>query len=175
MSAFTEILSKFELDELNKAPLPWFNKSSELRTAASALSNVGGAYPVYLMICGMSLELIYKAIIVVKNSRSDASEDLKIDKHHKLVDLACKASISLDDRNKGMLKILTHYIYWEGRYPTPKHAKDIEDLENLSKEYLFTKIEDDKNFYILNDFLSWDNFDELWNQAKKEFWKIYNT
>lgn len=169
------LLSQLEIKELNEAPLPWFNKSLELKTAAGVLLNVGSVFSIYLMLCGMSLELIYKAIIVVRNNRFDSVKKINIGKHHNLVNLAHFANIGLNEKNKAFLNILTHYIYWEGRYPTPNKAEDMVELEKLSKKYLFTEIPDGKGFYKVNDFLSWDNFEALWDQGKKEFWQIYDT
>lgn len=76
----------------------WYNKSCHLRAAATvlrvapeicdysnlaktlgsadAISDIGFTEPVYEMLCGMSLELIYKAILVAKHENYPDSHDL---------------------------------------------------------------------------------------------------
>lgn len=101
-----------------KIAIYWYNKASDLRGSAGALwasmdearSNaivkelgLGTGFnmkvatpPVYAMLCGMSLELLYKAIVVAKGNEPNI-------KSHKLTDLASVAGLSVTDRQAGLL------------------------------------------------------------------------
>lgn len=91
-----------------KISLAWYNKSCDLRASSDALwlsmknelfetisseLNLGegrsaNIWPVYFMLCGLSLELIYKAILVIKNE--------KVPTKHTLGSLADLAGIHQD-------------------------------------------------------------------------------
>lgn len=79
---------------------------------------------VYLMLLGMSVENAIKAICIIHNQELISSGKLKpwgCDGHN-LVDIAKLAKLSCDER---LLKILSYYIKWAGRYPMPtKYSTD---------------------------------------------------
>lgn len=149
------------------APLWWYNKSSDLHASAGALwlsmddskstyyvekLQLGSdfkmsvaVFPVFIMLCGMSLELIYKAISVAKGEQ--------VETHHILYDLAVKAGISIDEKGKDYLQDLTEYVIWEGKYPVPKDKQ---------KESFFRQTK---------RVIDWDSFNELWEDAVHIFFQ----
>lgn len=179
---------------IESEPMYWHNKASDLHGSAGALTfcmdnqqdlsipsklelgdgydMIAGTYGVYRMLCGMSLELAYKAIIVAKGE--------KIPTTHNLITLAEKADIDPTKEEVALLAILTECIVWEGRYPTPK-AKDHELMEYfawLSYENLFTKETMGKNKYFLKpkdpNPLGWEEYNKLWKRANDVFWFFHS-
>jgi len=171
-------------------PLYWHNKSSDLRAAAGSvwycmeqsrkvciaeeLNLPKGfdievaAWPVYRMLCGLSLELIYKAVIVAKNEQPNNTRNL--------AELATTAGIGLDKNMRGVLDLLTEGILWEGKYPSPNkigHA-NIEKFSTLHKEKLFvrTMLGSSEIFTprIPNP-LSWEEFSIIWNFGNRAYWE----
>lgn len=167
----------------------WFNKSSDLMGSAGALwtsrnkersdsivqeLGLGEGYsmdaavnPVYRMLCGMSLELMYKAVIVAKGHEVKTS--------HKLVELARLAGVVVSEFDKGLLEIITESVIWDGRYPVPKDKKSMDNLNSLTTDYLYDK----KPFgttHILspNNSLNWDSFYKLWSDGCEVYWANYS-
>ncbi len=167
----------------------WFNKASDLMGSAGALwacqdgtrssevveelglwqgYSMGVATPpVYRMLCGMALELIYKAIIVAKGEN--------VPETHRLIDLAQKAEVEVKEKQKGLLQVLTESIIWDGRYPTPKKEAHMESLYNLTCEHLYDK-EPLGSMHILkpNKALGWEGFVELWGTANEVYWPLHS-
>lgn len=180
----------FELKK--KAPLCWFNKSSDLRASAGALwlsmdkeqpsvlvnalglgthFNVSVAvWPVYMMLCGLSLELLYKAISVAKGKT--------VANNHELIVLAELAGIKTDEQSQNVLSLLTESIYWDGKYPVPLDKKKDSFLafNNLYNDVMYKK----GQFHGFecsesSDALRWISFNNLWLDASEEFWANYNA
>ncbi len=178
-------------DRQKNAPLSWLNKSSDLRASAGALflsmseekSNflveklhlgegfcmAVAVYPVYLMLCGMSLELLYKAISVAKREQVLTT--------HNLIDLAYAAGIKTDGLTEPILKLLTESVIWEGKYPVPKdkYRKSFYTANNLYNEVMYQKgqlfgYEIQKPTRALD----WESFNEIWLQAHKVFWENHS-
>jgi len=181
MSRFND---KFE--RASDTPLSWHNSSTDLRSAAAAVwwamsagqretiaakCGLGEGFdlrvagrPGYEMLCGMSLELLYKAIAVAKRK--------KILTHHRLVELSEYVGIESDAREKGLLGILTQAIKWSGRYPIPKERRDWDQTAHLRTEHLYTKVPLG-SFSVLrpNGELDWLSFNELWLKADQVYWE----
>ena len=122
--------------------------------------------PVYLMLCGLSLELIYKAILVVRKQ--------SVPSKHILKNLANSAGIQSDRRKEDLLSILTEAIIWDGKYPVPKdeqHRKMVE-LSKIENRSLVDYVEwKGTTIPKPNKELGWDSFNELWTEADGMFWK----
>jgi hypothetical protein len=168
-----------------KAPFAWYNKSSDLRASAGALWVCMGdkqskeiveilklgdsfklgiaGWPVYIMLCGMSLELIFKAVIVAKGD--------KVKKTHDLVALARISNIEYDNRKKGILKIFTESIIWAGKYPVPLEL-DREKMDELNNLYRTCASPRHNNALDFGSFLDWASFNEIWSEANEVFWAI---
>lgn len=158
----------------------WYNKSSDLRGSAGALwasmdttrskeiteeLGLGKGFsmkiatgPVY-GICGMSLELLYKAIVVAKGEEPNTNS-------HKLSDLAKDAGMSVTVQQVGLLEILSEYIMWNGRYPVPKKHENMQHLNDLSSKYLYEKNPFGKSYILRpNGALNWESFNMLWSEG----------
>jgi hypothetical protein len=107
----------------------WHNKAVDLHAAAGVLwkaidssqqqgtgiSHAVACWSVYQMICGMALELLFKAIIVEKGREPKPI--------HRLDTLAQDAAVPFDSNEVALLQVLSEAIIWDGRYPVPKDMK----------------------------------------------------
>lgn len=104
----------------------WHNKSANLLTTAHVLwkameddnSLSLDCWSTYKMLMGMSFELLFKSICIQKN--------LTFKHTHNLVSLSKSAGINLSKDEASVLSVLTEYIYWDGKYPTPKDKDALE-------------------------------------------------
>jgi hypothetical protein len=125
---------QFELRQVTSAY--WHSKSHDLLVSARTLwvamqenRNLEiNCWATYKMLMGMSFELIFKAHCVGK----------KVDfcKSHKLSKLALTAGIPITDDERFILDILTEYVIWDGRYPTPKQPQHMRDHWKNQREVL---------------------------------------
>lgn len=163
----------------------WMDKAASLRASAGAVwyclsgrseeisSALGaeipvdfsrGSWQVYRLLCGMSLELAYKAILVALQRPVPATHDL--------VHLAELAEIKLTKSESGVLELLHQCIVWEGRYPVPKNPAALEYFVYLHYENLF-RPERKGNLTVLKpkepDPLDWTEYNQLWEQAHAAF------
>lgn len=167
-----------------KHSLYWFNKSSDLRAAAAAVwfsmdselagivvsrANLGDGFnmgvavpPVYEMLCGMSLELVFKAIAVesgqpVNETTHDLLEHVKV------------TGLAYTKNQNALLKIYSHAVTWEGRYPAPKREAAMVEHTNLVHANLFdrTPLSKGSKLSVMrpNGALGWEGFSELWGKA----------
>jgi hypothetical protein len=173
-------------DDLARAmvtPQYWINSANALRASAAAiwyflqsdapvdLSSALASDPpldtavnlsqVYRMLCGMSLELAYKASLVAMGE--------KIKPTHDLAWLAEQVLSSVSRRDRGLLELLAQSVVWEGRYPAPKEALSLEYFVYLWYENLYRGEKWGRNGEILKriepDPLSWENYNTLWQSA----------
>lgn len=164
-----------------KLAIYWCNKAFDLRGAAAALwasmddsrsseiieeLGLGTSYSikvatssVYAMLCGMSLELLYKAIVVAKGNEPNTL-------NHKLADLASDAGLSVTKQQQDLLEILSESVIWDGRYPVPKKQEHMNKLIKLRNEHLYDKKPLGK-LHVLspNCALNWESFNRLWSDA----------
>jgi HEPN domain-containing protein len=170
-----------DLAQILASPQYWMDKAKALRASAAAIwywmdsdppldlssalatdppiLNTGTWY-VYRMLCGMSLELAYKASLVAMGQKIKATHDLKV--------LAEQVFPNLSREERGILELLTQCIVWDGRYPGPKDPLSLEYFVYLSYENLYRK-EHTENVTTLKpiepDPLSWENYNALWQRA----------
>lgn len=168
----------------------WFNKSSDLRAAAAAVwtsmdcdlgelivkdCRLGGGFnmgvavsPVFHMLCGMAMELIFKALTVEHGCKVNESS-------HDLLSHLAGTGLSYSDNERELLKILSHDITWAGRYPTPKKKEHLEAYQNLVRENLFGHEPLGSGSLCLsspNGALDWDAFNKMWSKAMSEYFRI---
>lgn len=171
--------------ERRKEALWWYNYSSNLRASAAALRfscnpeyaptfseeyGLGHGFlmgiavqPAYMMLCGMSLELLFKAIIVKKGLIvNDSSHDLLVQ--------ASSAGIEYSSKEKKLLRILTHSIVWQGRYPTPKKEAPWDEFSKLVWENLYTNVAPNGSIKRQNGALDWKGYGVLWSKAAQTYW-----
>lgn len=73
---------------------------------------------VALMLVGYSLEVCLKAMILLRGGIEAYTEAEKEYKHHELHKLADFIG-ELSTKDLAILELLTHFVYWAGRYPDP--------------------------------------------------------
>ena len=76
-----------------------------------------------LMLVGYSLEVCLKAMIIVREGVEGYLSAERGRLHHDLVKLADFVP-ALDDKDKAILRSLTHFVRWAGRYPAPKPGQE---------------------------------------------------
>lgn len=89
-----------------------------------------------LMLVGYSLEICLKAMLIIKKGITKFTEDEKKHYHHDLEELANFVP-NLSPKDKAILKVLTHFVVWAGRYPDPGtgRQKKAEDIFNFSEKF----------------------------------------
>jgi hypothetical protein len=97
--------------------LYYHNNAEKLRNAANTIWDkqwLGNE--IGLMLAGLSIELLLKGIIL-------GLQDV-FPYCHRLDCLIATAGISVSDRDHQTSRLLTEYIVWAARYPTPRDAED---------------------------------------------------
>jgi hypothetical protein len=134
-----------------KSPILWLAQAEAMTQAATVLVKYEPAFenmPVEirgicdtqycaaaLMLVGYSLEVCLKAMIILQGGVEAYSEEEREYHHHDLKKLA-KFIVDVDAKDMAILELLTHFVYWAGRYPDPGR-KDIvkhEMIFDLSEE-----------------------------------------
>jgi hypothetical protein len=115
------------------------------------------------MLCGMALELAYKATLVEEGKEPPMKHDL--------VELARLADIKMNEDDELTLKIWSHLIVWDGKYPVPKNKPQMEEFGNLVEETLWDQV-DGTPFKRRNNRLKWDDFNKFWAQARERYFSV---
>lgn len=98
------------------------NASEEERLQAAAVLSVS---PVHLMLCGLALELLFKARLAAQGRGVlDDNETLVFPFiKHDLELLAREANVPLTDGQRHLLQRLTAFAVWAGRYPIARKVE----------------------------------------------------
>lgn len=168
-------------EQRKRESIRWSNKASDLRGGAAVLwasmnsesreiaielglgegFRMSVALPsVYRMVCGMSMELLLKTIIVARGKEPEST--------HFLDKLAADAGVVYTRQQLDLLRILSEAIIWDGKYPVPEKEEHWEQLARLEEERLFDKVPlGDSGLEALrgNGTLDWDSYSELWGIA----------
>lgn len=177
--------SAADFARMSKEPKYWIDKARSMHAAAGAVwyctqvekpenvaNTIGGspdfscgAWQVYRMLCGFSLELAFKAILVVRREPVSTTHDL--------VRLADESVVMYTDKQKELLALLTECVIWEGRYPVPKRHEDIDRFVFWHYETLFRKVRMGERSWTMEPIephpLDWDQFNELWQRAEAAY------
>lgn len=134
-----------------KSPILWLTQAEAMTQAAIALVKQEPTFEnlpaeprgicdsqycaVALMLVGYSLEVCLKAMIILRKgvaAYSGAERDYKTHELHRLADFID----DLSEKDLATLKLLTHFVYWAGRYPDPgqKGIGKHEEIFQLSEE-----------------------------------------
>ncbi len=134
-----------------KNPILWLTQAEAMTQAAAQLlkhepsfsnmpANVRGICDtqycaVALMLVGYSLEVCLKAMIIIRGGVDTYTLEEQQYQHHKLGTLA-EFIDGLDAKDIAILDLLTHFVYWAGRYPDPgrKHIEKHEKIFEISEE-----------------------------------------
>ncbi|MDW5445183.1 hypothetical protein [Polaromonas sp. SM01] len=88
-----------------------------------------------LMLVGYSLEVGLKGMQIIKKGIEVYTNEERSFLHHRLEDLA-ELVPNLDAKDKAILRLLTHFTTWAGRYPDPgkKFESSASEIFNLSEK-----------------------------------------
>ncbi|GEK74580.1 MULTISPECIES: hypothetical protein [Halomonas] len=135
-----------------KNPVLWLSHANALSEAAVCLARSSPIFEsmppsirtichsqyhaVVLMLVGYSLEVCLKAMILMRLGAEEFTRQEKKHFHHRLDDLA-KFIPNLSEKELAILKGLTHFVLWAGRYPDPgsRRVNDAEDVFEISETY----------------------------------------
>lgn len=138
-----------------KNPILWLTQASALGEAAILIMRNTPEFDNYpsnmrgicdgqfratgLMLVGYSLEICLKAMLIMKNGIESYNKQEKKYHHHELHKLANFVP-NLSAKDMGILELLTHYVYWAGRYPDPGYGKEqrTEQIFTLSEKHKIT-------------------------------------
>lgn len=105
---------------------------SVLKNSPNGLNVQKTIHGVYLMLASYALENLLKALLIKKRSFGPESFSAGLPKEidtHNLEELANSVGIEVGDSEKELLKRLSAYAYWAGRYPAPVNEKYIRPVE----------------------------------------------
>lgn len=138
-------------DEL-KNPVLWLTQAEALIQAALSVINSTPTFeampqPVRvlcdnqycaagLMLVGYSLEIALKGMMLMDLGIHAYKEVEKKKKHHRLHELADFVP-DMSTKDKAILRCLTYFVYWAGRYPDPGQGKEKEtdDIFHISEKH----------------------------------------
>jgi hypothetical protein len=155
IAGFPVDISKPATSEELKNPLLWMSQAHALSEAAVAVikkeqefevmpfsvrSTCDSQYcAVGLMLVGYSLEICLKSMIIIKEGIEGYKEIEKKTRHHRLHDLA-KFIPDLSKKDIAILRGLTHFVYWAGRYPDPGSGNEVdaEEIFDIAEKHRIT-------------------------------------
>jgi hypothetical protein len=152
----------------------WHSKSHDLLVSARTLwkamqenrSLEVNCWATYMMLMGMSFELILKAHCVGAGTSHRATHDL--------VELARTAQFTTSKQETGILKVLTGFIIWDGRYPSPKIAKQLEDHWRHQRDVMYdAQGIGELNAEVLNDKMEFENLISIWRVFSDSYLERY--
>lgn len=155
IAGFPIDISKPATSEELKNPILWMSQAHALSEAAVAVIKKEQDFEVMplsvrsacdsqycavgLMLVGYSLEICLKSMIIIKEGIEGYKKIEKKTRHHRLHDLA-KFVPDLSKKEIAILRGLTHFVYWAGRYPDPGSGKegDTEEIFDIAEKYRIT-------------------------------------
>lgn len=155
MAGFPVEAQDFPTSEDLKTPILWLAHAHALSQAAIAVIKTeptwehmplgirGACDSQYcatgLMLVGYSLEICLKGLLILAKGIETYTTEEKQFQHHKLERLAEQVP-NLTAKDKAILRVLTHFTEWAGRYPDPGTGKDakVEEVFTLSEKHKVT-------------------------------------
>lgn len=157
--AMAQTLAGFDVDMESgptsddlKSPVLWLSHAHAISEAARILlagdpdlkpmpANIRGVchcqyHAVALMLVGYSLEVCLKAMMIIKKGIAAYQAEERKHYHHSLDKLA-EFIPDLSEKDKAILKGISHFVRWAGRYPDPGFGKEVlaEEIFALSESY----------------------------------------
>jgi hypothetical protein len=119
------------------------------------------------MLCGLSLELLFKALIIEDNHKPPTV--------HKLRDLSSKAHLTMSTEDLELLDLLTAHIYWAGKYPIPLGGEPEWDrhVEQMNSALTSRVPNISIPLFQRNERLSWDDYTRVWKIGHTRYWDLY--
>ena len=158
-----------------ETPAYWHNKSHDLLVSARTIWNAMrenkgleiNCWATYKMLMGLSFELLLKAHCV--------GAGIGFANTHDLVALARTANFSISNNESRILKILSEYIIWDGKYPVPKNAQHLEShWKNEGNVLNDKKKVGNLTVLVSNDKLDFENLLTIWRKYSDLFMEKYN-
>lgn len=170
-----------------KHPNHWFNRAADLHASAGAIwdamshepaavsARLGfidghsmeiACHPVYMMLCGLSLEVVMKAVLAC---RGDLSDDLL---HHDLCKLSLAVGRELTQQERDLLNYYQGALVWSGRYPVPRRSAQagVYAHRQLGFETFTSPLAGfSLELRVRNDTDSWENYSRLWHSYSSMF------
>ncbi|MBV4540081.1 hypothetical protein HU738_003375 [Pseudomonas sp. RW4S2] len=143
------------LSEQLKNPVLWMTQAHAMSEAASAVLLKEQKFSemplsvrevcesqycaIAMMLIGYSLEVSLKAMIIVEKGIEGYTQMGKKTLHHRLDDLASFLP-DLSKKDRAILRGLSHFISWAGRYPDPGTGKEhkLEEIFDLGEKHQVT-------------------------------------
>jgi hypothetical protein len=126
---------------LSEAAAVLFNNTPNLNNMPKIVRGICDSQycSVVLMLVGYSLEICLKSMIIIQKGINEYKNNEKKYKHHRLEELSDFIP-ELKEKDKAILRGLTHFIYWAGRYPDPGSGResDAENIFTLAEKYEIT-------------------------------------
>lgn len=108
----------------------WLDQSTALHRAAMAVAKQATTgdrpatdTPIALMLGGYAIETLLKMVVIADRCKASGSTlDYKADfvpKTHDLIQLAAKAKLRTNKKDRRLLGLLSKFTVWAGRYPIP--------------------------------------------------------
>jgi hypothetical protein len=168
----------------------WANRADDLRGAAGAVwfaiqdgsksyqihrmigmdtsfSFAAACPSVFRMLCGLSLELLYKALIIEIGKDPPATHDLRKLSEH--------AQIAMSADDLALIDILTDHIKWAGKYPVPKGGRG--EWDKLSDRMHAALTEPVPNLSIgafrYNQRLDWVDYSRIWSIGNSRYFELH--
>ncbi|EBX2983857.1 hypothetical protein DRM22_23345 [Salmonella enterica subsp. enterica serovar Glostrup] len=163
ISGFPVDITKPATDNELKNPVLWLTQAHALSEAATAVLKKEQTFEtmpplirgvcdsqycaVGLMLVGYSLEICLKSMMIMKEGVDGYKVLEKQNRHHRLHQLA-NFIPELSEKELAILRGLTHFVYWAGRYPDPGSGRedDAEDIFNIAEKYQISA----KDLFILS-------------------------
>jgi len=152
LAGYSVDITKPPTTEDLKSPVLWLSQAHALSEAALVVIkstpnldhlpiHVKGACDcqycaVGLMLVGYSLEVCLKAMLIMKKGIKGYIEEEKKHKHHDLEKLS-ELIPDLSAKDKAILRVLSHFVLWAGRYPDPGSGREgkAEEVFTISEKY----------------------------------------
>lgn len=160
----------------------WWNKASDLKKAAAMiwlaidrkvilkpdcertlLPEFGGSHSVCRLLYGLSLELLFKCLIVAQGQKPPAIHDL--------MRLSENAGVTYEEAEQKLLHLLTETIRWEGKYPVPLSEDEWNSMCELEGIVLYNAVPlGDGGLCVAapNDNWGWQPYDNLFEKAASQ-------
>lgn len=155
IAGFEIDISKPATAEELKNPVLWMSQAHALSEAAVAVLKKEQDFEVMppsirsvcdsqycavgLMLVGYSLEICLKSMMIIKEGIEGYKKIERKNRHHRLYDLANFVP-NLNKKEIAILRCLTHFVYWAGRYPDPGSGREgeAEEVFRISEKHHIT-------------------------------------
>jgi HEPN domain-containing protein len=133
--------------------LYYWNRAEELHLGAQIIHDAHGPHDVFVMLAGLSLEVLLKGI--------HRALDNEIRPTHRLDDLCRKAGISVSSDDQIILAALSEHVTWASRYPVPNKPEHLWSARKTFDKQL-RRPGNIRDYYISEREISWANYERLW-------------